>query len=698
MDYVVGSVAALISGNVTPNRPKIVKRALTPMKHQQSPNVTPKSELVGDRSIFLSPTMQKKKAIVKKSPKRIFQNPDLDNDDDGNSSLLSPKADKVKKHLKDDLDDSSILSPKSPKNKSPSPKKKLNIADNIETSQDVRVDNENTPKKKKKKLSLNSESVNSDNIVNSENKEDINMEVAASEKSTPKKKKKSMEFVVETIDNTESQTTTEEQESNLEKGAKKSKKGKKSNKVPDSIQEESAAIDDNVSSSVNKENEGVTKKKKNKKRNKILPQNPNSESITSNTDSTNTESESKLETNESEYINPNAITNKDSDSEHESDDEIESENEETNKAVLDTGPEPSSDDEEEPDTKKGKAQKVVETKDHISMEEEVKRTLFVGNVPFSSKCKKEIKNIFSKYGDIETVRIRTVPVKDARVTPKLAVIKEELHPDRSTVNVYIKYKHPSSVNDALVENNTVLNEHHLRVSRSDVTGSEHDPRCSVFVGNIPFALEDEGLRAMFEKCGQIESVRIIRDRKTNAGKGFGYVNFTSKDGVELALALTEEDLTLKNRILRVKRCTQPTMNKQRRQQNDQRQHNPRQQNYQPRQYNQKQNYNQRGFNDRGFQMNRNQQGSDRFQRRGQNEDGKGEGAYRRIMNKRKPQDGNEGPPNKRQRNLNQPNREKKTRPEFVGMTAEKKKFQKRKLNKDQKKKKAFSEILTKGSQ
>lgn len=111
MDYVVGNVAALLSGNVTPNRPKLAKRALTPIKHMPSPNVTPKSEFVDDRSIFLSPTVQKKKAIVKKSPKRIFQNPDLDvtAENEGNSSVTSPKADKVKKHLKKELEANTSL-------------------------------------------------------------------------------------------------------------------------------------------------------------------------------------------------------------------------------------------------------------------------------------------------------------------------------------------------------------------------------------------------------------------------------------------------------------------------------------------------------------------------------------------------------------------------------------------------------------
>ena len=78
---------------------------------------------------------------------------------------------------------------------------------------------------------------------------------------------------------------------------------------------------------------------------------------------------------------------------------------------------------------------------------------------------------------------------------------------------------------ALSANNTVLNDHHLRVSRSDSTGAAYDPKCAIFIGNMPFAIEDEVLRSKFEKCGEIDSVRIVRDKKTNAGKG--RVNFLS---------------------------------------------------------------------------------------------------------------------------------------------------------------------------
>ena len=38
-------------------------------------------------------------------------------------------------------------------------------------------------------------------------------------------------------------------------------------------------------------------------------------------------------------------------------------------------------------------------------------------------------------------------------------------------------------------------------------------------------IEEENIRIHFEDCGEIENVRVIRDRKTNLGKGFCYILF-----------------------------------------------------------------------------------------------------------------------------------------------------------------------------
>lgn len=432
MDYVVGSVAALISGagNTTPNRPRLVKRALTPTKHQTSPNVTPKSELVGDRSIFLSPTLQKKKAIVKKSPKRIFQNPDLDmtNDGEGKSSLISPQADKAKKHLKDDLEANStanssvgkVNSPKKSKNNVDLAlcNKKINKNDTDEKlSQTLQANNESTPKKKKKqrnfvtlpsegeiideKENLSNESVEIVNRNPNKSKHKVASDcnevvinktaVEGTDNDTPKKKKrKSMsQDIDKPVSCDKNNEILPKTNNNDKEGQKSHKKVKKSKSQDFVIENEDQDQNQNELTPVKTDNSPA--KKKNKKRKKKSNKNKNldtqSQQLTSNKEKTL-------------KVNPNAITNMDTDSEHDSDDEINSETEQTNKEILDTGP-ASSDDEQENEEVKIPEKNVEKDFDDAEV---VKRTLFVGNVPFSKSCKKEIKKIFNKYGHIENVR------------------------------------------------------------------------------------------------------------------------------------------------------------------------------------------------------------------------------------------------------------------------------------------------------
>lgn len=70
-----------------------------------------------------------------------------------------------------------------------------------------------------------------------------------------------------------------------------------------------------------------------------------------------------------------------------------------------------------------------------------------------------------------------------------------------------------------------------------------DPKSTVFVGNLDFASKEEDVRAFFESLLTAERgapsqegsdvttrwvsrVRIVRDKDTQLGKGFAYVQFT----------------------------------------------------------------------------------------------------------------------------------------------------------------------------
>lgn len=71
------------------------------------------------------------------------------------------------------------------------------------------------------------------------------------------------------------------------------------------------------------------------------------------------------------------------------------------------------------------------------------------------------------------------------------------------------------------------------------------------MGNLPYDITEHPLREHFEDCGNVEAVRLVRDRESGMGKGFGYVLFESPDSVMLALKLNGSRLLDRN--IRVKR-------------------------------------------------------------------------------------------------------------------------------------------------
>ncbi len=73
---------------------------------------------------------------------------------------------------------------------------------------------------------------------------------------------------------------------------------------------------------------------------------------------------------------------------------------------------------------------------------------------------------------------------------------------------------------------------------------------NIYVGNISYEVTEEDLQEAFGAFGQVESVRIIKDKYSGQSKGFGFVEMPSKAEGQSAI----EDLNdkeLKGRTLNV---------------------------------------------------------------------------------------------------------------------------------------------------
>jgi nucleolar protein 12 len=73
---------------------------------------------------------------------------------------------------------------------------------------------------------------------------------------------------------------------------------------------------------------------------------------------------------------------------------------------------------------------------------------------------------------------------------------------------------------------------------------------------MPWITQEEDLRKHFSDVGTILNVRIIRDKVTHIGKGFGYIQFANKDEMKKAIA-DKNKSKFHNRELRVKKAVEP---------------------------------------------------------------------------------------------------------------------------------------------
>jgi len=57
----------------------------------------------------------------------------------------------------------------------------------------------------------------------------------------------------------------------------------------------------------------------------------------------------------------------------------------------------------------------------------------------------------------------------------------------------------------------------------------------LYVGNLPFTVDDGELQTLFSQAGSVKSAQVIRDRASGRSKGFGFVEMSSPDEAQGAI-------------------------------------------------------------------------------------------------------------------------------------------------------------------
>ncbi|XP_027360267.1 RNA-binding protein 34 isoform X2 [Abrus precatorius] len=200
------------------------------------------------------------------------------------------------------------------------------------------------------------------------------------------------------------------------------------------------------------------------------------------------------------------------------------------------------------------------SKEGFDDEDKLLRTIFVGNLPLKVKKKTLLKE-FKKFGEVDSVRIRSVPIQDTKKPRKGAILAKKINDAADSVHAYIVFKTEQSAQASLSHNMTMVEGNHIRVDRACPPRKKHkgesaplyDSKRTVFVGNLPFDVKDEELYQLF--CGisnlesSIEAVRVVRDPHLNVGKGIAYVLFKTREAAKFLVK--KRNLKLRDRELRL---------------------------------------------------------------------------------------------------------------------------------------------------
>ena len=65
---------------------------------------------------------------------------------------------------------------------------------------------------------------------------------------------------------------------------------------------------------------------------------------------------------------------------------------------------------------------------------------------------------------------------------------------------------------------------------------------TIYVGNLPFNATEQDVRALFERHGTVESVKLINDRETGKPRGFGFVDMPQGDAQNAIAALNGQNM------------------------------------------------------------------------------------------------------------------------------------------------------------
>lgn len=106
------------------------------------------------------------------------------------------------------------------------------------------------------------------------------------------------------------------------------------------------------------------------------------------------------------------------------------------------------------------------------------------------------------------------------------------------------------IKDGLKTRNTLKEESN---QKRQERGPRPEERCILFVGNLPYELDEHDFKKYIEEQGNIRGIRIPQDKETGRKRGFAFFEFDSKDDMK---KMMKKDLVWDERRLNMSESNQ----------------------------------------------------------------------------------------------------------------------------------------------
>ncbi|XP_053677602.1 RNA-binding protein squid-like [Anopheles nili] len=157
------------------------------------------------------------------------------------------------------------------------------------------------------------------------------------------------------------------------------------------------------------------------------------------------------------------------------------------------------------------------------------RKLFVGGLSWETN-EKDLREYFNKYGDIESINVKTDPATGW-----------------SRGFAFIVYKVADSIDKVIEAGPHTLNNKKIDPKRAKARSGK------IFVGGLTTDISDDDIRTFFGKFGKIVEVELPFDKQKNQRKGFCFITYDSAQVVNELLKSPKQ--TINGKEVDVKKAT-----------------------------------------------------------------------------------------------------------------------------------------------